>query len=157
MPDNLQKILDLQARRQRESFGLDLTNMSQEDRIEFIRWNVLALEAELHEALDEIGWKPWATSRHINREAFLGELVDAQHFLNNLYLAVGADASEVTYRYLEKSAINRDRQAGQYDGVSTKCPICRRALDDPAVTCSAVVGCTRDSVKGVIIQWGALS
>ena len=144
MTDNLNKILTMQAYRQRASFGIQFEQMTDEERIEFIRWNVLALQAELIEALDEVGWKPWASSRHINREAFLGELIDAQHFLNNLYLVIGAEAEEITFRYLDKSVTNAKRQDAAYDGVTTKCPVCFRALDDKFVLCGPKIGCTKD-------------
>lgn len=134
--DNLAKLLVIQAERQEQSFGIDFEGMDTAERVEFIHWNVTALVDELHEALAETSWKPWAKGTFLNREAFLGELVDAQHFLNNLYLIIGAESEEITFRYLEKSSINAKRQADGYDGVSTKCPVCSRALDDPAVLCT---------------------
>src|SRR5690606_25002112 len=75
-----------------ESYGLDPADLPEEERIEFIRWNVLALTDELHEALNECGWKPWATSRHVNEEAALKELIDAWHFFMNLLWAIGGRA-----------------------------------------------------------------
>lgn len=127
-------MLDLIFKRQydlqRDSFGVDPAEMSDDERIEFIRSMTLALEDELHEALGEVGWKPWATSRHVNRKAYIGELVDALHFWVNLCLAVGATADEVTDAYLEKANRNAKRQADGYDGVDGKCPTCSRALDD---------------------------
>lgn len=131
----LQDMLDEQERAQRNVHGLDLVRLTGEERIEAIRWNVLALEDELHEALAETGWKPWATSRHVNREAFLGELIDAWHFLMNLFIIADTDAEEIEQRYFAKRAKNDKRQHDGYDGVDGKCPGCHRALDDDAVKC----------------------
>lgn len=128
--------LRLQDELQQKSYGYTISEMSDKNRIEFIRWNVLALEDELHEALGETGWKPWQTSKHINREAFKGELVDALHFFLNLMLAGDITAEELLAGYLDKREKNAKRQEDGYDGVSTKCPKCKRALDDNAVLCS---------------------
>ncbi len=104
--------------------------------IDFIHWNVTAATDELHELLGEIGWKPWAKSRHINLEAARGELVDAIHFILNLALVLGLDnAAEIIERYRAKHEKNAKRQQEGYDGVSTKCLGCKRALDDAGVGC----------------------
>lgn len=123
---------------QQKSYKKDPTTLDDEERAEFIRWNVLALEDELHEALQEVGWKPWATSRHLNRDAFKGELVDAYHFFMNLMLAADIDADEFLEAYQAKRTKNAKRQAEGYDGVTGKCPHCKRALDDSAVMCGEV-------------------
>ena len=87
--------------------------------------------------LAEMGWKPWAKSRHINLEAARGEAIDALHFILNIFLALGLDdAEEIILRYNTKHDKNAKRQEEGYDGVTTKCPGCKRALDDEAVTCN---------------------
>lgn len=107
--------------------------------IQFLHWNVTALTDELHELLAEVGWKPWAKSRHINLEAARGEAIDAMHFLANIFLALGLnDADDIMNRYHEKHKKNAKRQEEGYDGVSTKCPNCHRALDDDAVGCAII-------------------
>lgn len=137
----LDLIFERQSMLQRESFGVDPHRMDEETRNQYIRDMVLAATDELHEALAEVGWKPWATSRHLNRDAFVGELVDVLHFLVNLWLAAGATAEEVEQRYMDKANRNMIRQNQGYDGVWGKCPECNRALDDPGVMCSMEEGC----------------
>ena len=107
------------------------------ERAIFVRDNVLAALDELHEALSEVGWKPWATSRHVNEEQLKGELVDVLHFFVNLCLAARMSSRELTERYFTKNERNHARQAaeGGYDGISGKCPGCHRAYDD-GVGCS---------------------
>lgn len=130
--------LKAQLELQKKSFGSDPTKLQGDERADWIRWNVLALQDELHEALQETGWKPWATSRHVNRAAYISELVDAFHFFMNLMLVVDCSAEEFLDKYAEKRKINVQRQAEGYDGVANKCRMCGRALDDPAVTCSPI-------------------
>lgn len=112
----LDEIFARQRQLQVERFT-DPARMNRTEAIEFIRWNVLALEDELHEALQEVGWKPWSTSVHLNRTEYVGELVDALHFLVNLFLVVGADAQEVYDRYVVKNRTNHRRQESGYSGV----------------------------------------
>lgn len=112
------------------------TDTDRKPAIDFIHWNVTALTDELHELLGETGWKPWAKSRHINLEAARGEAIDAMHFLANIFLVLGLnDAQDIMRRYHAKHAKNAKRQADGYDGVTTKCKGCHRALDDDAVNC----------------------
>ena len=124
---------DLQLRYNK---GKALEDFTDEERMEAIRINVLSCTSELHEALDETGWKPWATSNHMNVEAFRSELVDAWHFFMNLMLHSGMTATDLYEGYIKKNAKNHKRQDDGYDGVSTKCRGCGRALDDDAVNCS---------------------
>ena len=138
-----EKALEAQLTLQVNSFGKDPRILNNDEKLEWVRWNVLALEDELHELLAETGWKPWASSRHINREAYVGELVDAFHFMMNLMLIVDCSAEEFLTKYFEKRKINVQRQVEGYDGVSTKCKMCHRAMDDSAVKCT-ILGCEFD-------------
>jgi len=106
-----------------------------EDVTAFIQWNHKALTHEMVELESETGWKPWATKRFVNLEAARGEAIDMLHFLLNDFLVLGMDAGEVRRRYHLKHAKNAKRQEEGYDGVSTKCPGCKRALDDDGVAC----------------------
>lgn len=110
-----------------------------EELIQYIKDMVLALEDELHEMLQEIGWKPWATSRHINREGMKSELVDVFQFFMNLCFAAGMDSNELLMRHSEKLRVNYKRAEDGYDGKSTKCAWCGRALDDSYVSCELTV------------------
>lgn len=135
--DKLDNMLRQQRELQEKSMGVDFKTMSDVERIAYIKENVLALTDELHEMLGEMGWKSWATSRHINTNAAFGELIDAWHFMMNIALALmpgdmhpSAVADLFEHYYNAKRAKNAQRQVDGYDGVSTKCPKCGRALDD---------------------------
>jgi dUTPase-like protein len=131
----LSVMLAEQAKFQVQLYGKHPSEFTPEERADYVRTMVLAQADEMHEALGEVGWKPWADSSHFNREAFVGELVDAWHFFMNLLLVADVDAQEFTARYLAKLAKNYARQRDGYDGVSTKCPQCKRDVHDAGVTC----------------------
>lgn len=109
-------------------------------RMERIRTAALSLFVEVAEGLGETGWKPWATSNHLNREAFRGEMVDVLKFWMNLCLNAGITPQEIFDGFVSKHYTNMERQRVGYDGVSTKCPGCKRAYDDPATRCRPMTG-----------------
>lgn len=132
-------ILKVQEDLQKNSFGLDLRSLDGPNTIQQIKDMKLALDDELHEMMAECGWKPWASDKFINDHAMRGELIDALHFLLNLMILSGfKDWDEVEAAYLHKRGINERRQEEGYDGVSTKCPACKRAMDDDSTTCKRV-------------------
>lgn len=137
MADRLEEMLNLQENLQSGTYqgGVSPRNFSLEGKIEFIKTNVIAITDEIHEALGEVGWKPWASSKHINEEAFKAELIDAWHFFMNLWIVAGGTADELHDMYKAKREKNIQRQHEGYDGVTGKCPHCKRALDDEAVKC----------------------
>ena len=128
--DMLAHMFELQRQLQVEAFGQDPGSLEGDERIQFIKDHNLALQDELHEFLSETGWKPWASSRHVNAEAARGELVDAFHFFMNLCLVVELSAEELYERYTIKRQRNIERQQEGYDGVEGKCPQCKRSFDD---------------------------
>lgn len=116
-----------------DGFDVDPQALRGEERAEYVRWNALALIAELTEALEEVGWKPWASDRSISPELFLKELVDAFHFLVNLALVAGGELRLTPWEtgtyfadlYASKRQTNLDRQLEGYTGTD-KCPECKR-------------------------------
>jgi hypothetical protein len=105
---------------------------------DYVTENHSAAVIELSEFMQEVGWKPWATPRGwVNRDAAVGELVDVAHFLANLLCALDVSDAEWEHLYRRKQEVNRQRQlSGTYDGVSGKCPVCRRDYADVGVTCT---------------------
>lgn len=140
-PDRLAAMMETQrAFQQRVAsstlYSTDPNYVGEGKRIDEFKDMLMALQDELHEALNEIGWKPWADSRHFNTEAVQGELVDAWCFLMSLMLLAGLDAPTLYRKYMAKMTVNHKRQDEGYDGVSGKCQVCKRALDDPGVSCT---------------------
>jgi hypothetical protein len=130
----LRQMMDLQIDLQRQ-LGVDIEQMSPTELMAFVREQTLACADELHEALQETGWKTWAKNPHVNTEAFRAELIDAWQFLMNLMWVAGMTPEMLYAGHARKVAKNFDRHQANYDGVSTKCPTCRRAYDDDAVKC----------------------
>lgn len=134
--DRLGEMFELQGDLQKKAYGMHPTDIvDDEEKIQFIKDMKLALDDEMSEFMAEIGWKPWATSRHINQEAAQGELVDVFHFFMNLCMGVGMTPDELFSKYKAKRLKNIKRQEDGYDGIAGKCGVCHRALDDAAVLC----------------------
>lgn len=115
--DRLIEMIHLQAKLQtRYLDGKYPWELRGEERASYIRTHMLALEDELHEALREVGWKPWSKtpSGEMDRDDFLDEMVDAWHFFMNLLIVANCNADEFFSRYLRKNGINHDRIDGNY-------------------------------------------
>lgn len=119
---------------QQEAFGVEPDELKEDELADYLMMNATALLVEVGELMNECGWKPWAKPRGwVNRDAAVGELVDVAHFLANVACALGVTDEEWEERYRAKQAVNAQRQKDGYDGVSTKCPGCHRALDDVSI------------------------
>lgn len=111
-----------------------VSQMDDAQQSEYIAEDVLALEDELHEALDNVGWKSWAKEKGIiDRKQYLGEIVDGLFFWLNLANVAGASADEIEQIYVAKHARNMERYARGTEGYSMvegKCPGCHRDHGD---------------------------
>lgn len=139
---SLQEMLDMQLELQKVMPPFPNRSVSTDPQTicEYIKDQVIACEDELHELLGETGWKPWSSSWHVNTEAARAEWIDAWHFMMNLANRLEMTEDMIFEMYRAKHAVNEQRQTDGYDGVSSKCPICKRALDDTAVKCEIVNG-----------------
>ena len=142
-----------------QSYGSVPQRMRRAEHIQYVKDMTLAAIQELGEALNETNWKPWSvSSRGINVPAYVGELVDVWHFLMNLMLAAGydpADAADALYEgYLVKRGINEKRASEGYDDTLLKCPLCKRALDDPAVSCRVITTVDGITTNGFCVDLG---
>ena len=130
---DLAEMIAAQLRLQKEHMkDGDPQQLTGDAMADFMRWNAFALEDEIHEAMAEVGWKPWATNRSIAEDSFLGEMVDAFHFFMNMLLCALPDSPEVIAEkfktaYYKKNQINAQRQEEGYTGTN-KCPGCHRDL-----------------------------
>ena len=130
LTDMLTKQLELQV----EHMGGSPQELRGDERADFIRTMVLALEDELHEAMAETKWKPWTTDRgSIQIDPYNKEMVDAWHFFMNLLLVGNPNLScaqiarNFTRGYFEKNEVNAQRQIDGYTG--DKCPACQRETE----------------------------
>lgn len=132
----LESLFEAQRKIQILAYGKDPSDITDpQERIQFIKDMETALRMEMGEFLDETGWKPWATSNHVNEEAAQGELIDMFLFFINLCLVTNFESDAFEAKFFEKINRNLERQLAGYDGITGKCWRCKRALDDTAVTC----------------------
>lgn len=131
--DRLTRLFEMQGTLQNE-FGHDFNTMGDEALTDYISMNVLALTDELHEALANLRWKPWAKGGpgFRDRDKYAGEIADAMHFLLNLCLAARMTPDELMDRYVGKNKVNHQRISRGYDGTD-KCDACGGALDEPGI------------------------
>jgi phosphoribosyl-ATP pyrophosphohydrolase len=104
-----QRLMDVHGRAPSELTG--------DERKDYIRTHVLATTDELHEALRETAWKPWSqkTDEYThNRVYFVEELIDAWHHLMNLMLVADISADEFFNEYRRKMEINKNRKNNGY-------------------------------------------
>lgn len=112
--------------------------------IEYIRWNMLAIDDELAEVRKAISWKPWQhDDPYADRKEIVKECVDVLHFVANILCAAGATDEELDNEYLAKMQKNADRQKRGYRVLDpgVKCARCFRALDDYDVSSCLDSGC----------------
>jgi dimeric dUTPase (all-alpha-NTP-PPase superfamily) len=72
-----------------------------------------ALDDESRELREELLWKWWSKD-HLDLQNIRVEIVDQLHFWLSLALTAGLSAEEVFQAYLQKNAINHDRQEKDY-------------------------------------------
>lgn len=99
--------------------GHDLATLSPRDRATYIKEHVFAASHELHELIDTVPWKSWATYPPDTlplRAEYVKEWTDVFTFLLNLALAMGMTDLEIGEAFLAKNRVNRERAASRYDG-----------------------------------------
>jgi hypothetical protein len=97
-----------------KKLGYDFLRMDDDERIQYIKDNTLAMIDEIMETLHEIPWKPWKKNQVLNKEAYRKELVDLFHFFMNACLVMGMDGEMLYDKYLEKLEENLNRQINKY-------------------------------------------
>lgn len=134
------RLLERQRSIQQVFIGDDPGNLPDARKMAFVMETGTALIHEVVEAMNETGWKPWASSNHINREAYREELADVYIFLMNMMLIDGMTTRELAMLVDAKQAKNLKRQQQGYTGVTEKCPGCQSALDGAGIGCYRLSG-----------------
>ena len=134
----LRKTRDLQ----KNVYFIDFDEMAGDDPrrirklVEYMRWNMLAIDDELAEMRQAISWKPWQHDEpYADREEIIKEAVDVLHFVANIIVAAGGTDELLDRLYLEKMEKNKKRQIEGYKVKTSgvKCSLCYRAIDDVGV------------------------
>lgn len=134
------RLLERQRTIQKVFIGDDPGNLDPERKMAFIMETGTALIHEVVEAMNETGWKPWASSNHINVEAYGEELADVFIFLMNMMLIAGITTRDLALLVDQKQSKNLRRQSAGYTGVDEKCPGCGSALDGAGIGCYRLPG-----------------
>ncbi len=115
----------------------EMRNLPLDEFRRFFDWNYHAIQDELRETFDALGgikdgignavWKPWKKDfkeklptmtfndlSDDDKKELKMELIDIQHFLFNMMLAVGMTTDELFNFYFSKNIENRRRQENNY-------------------------------------------
>ena len=91
------------------------------DRQQFVNQNLLAIFEETVEVMRCTAYKNsdvmpfgWKKTQLWNKEEFLKELVDLDHFITNLYLVGGFTWEDRYKAYCSKNGVNHERQDKNY-------------------------------------------
>lgn len=145
--DKLEQIMKMQGELQKR-LGADFSNMTLEERAEFMRNHRGYLADEVAEALYEMpNYKLWKDYSNMSEEQVAiawqkvrMELIDSLHFFVNLLLCAGMTADEVYEMYMMKNRENHRRQDEGYtadvsyrdqavEDVMIEAPVCTVSMD----------------------------
>lgn len=116
MTDRLATLFSMQAELNRR-IGVDVTEMDDEQRVKWLLNYCRAMSQEIAELIDSTPWKWWAKYQQFDQQNCRVEVVDLFHFLISTAQVLGMSADDVYQAYLQKHAVNVQRQQ---DGYSEK-------------------------------------
>jgi len=111
--DKMDEIFDLQEKLN-SRIGVNMNEMSDEDRTKWILNYIRAMQQELAELTDSVPWKWWAKYQEFDQQNAKVEIVDLFHFLISLAQVMGMSANDVFEAYLKKNKVNHNRQDSGY-------------------------------------------
>ena len=114
--DMLQELFDMQ-RELNLRIGVDMENMTDEERQQWILQYTRALSQETAELIDSVPWKWWAKYQEFDQQNARVEIVDIMHFVISIAQCLGMSASDFHGLYTKKNEVNFQRQD---HGYSTK-------------------------------------
>lgn len=108
----LQEMFDKQKMLQNRLFNNNLPEMTPSK----LPITITSIVAELGEILEEVqDWKDWKKNpKPINKANLDTEIADVWHFIINLSLYLGYDATEIYEVFMAKNATNHTRQDNNY-------------------------------------------
>lgn len=122
--DKLEEMFKLQNQLEL-TLGYDIAVMPMKERVAFIKEYCMHMEHEMHEMLQELPYfKAWKVYPDSDFEQFrmthkaMEEWIDVLHFFLNVSLALGFDAQTMVGMFLDKNALNHNRQ---HDAAYKKC------------------------------------
>ena len=113
MPDRLDTLFEMQDSLNRR-IGVDVHNMTDEDRVKWVLNYCRAMSQEIAELTDSVPWKWWAKYQQFDKQNCCVEVVDMLHFLISLAQVLGMSADDVFNAYVKKNEVNFQRQDNGY-------------------------------------------
>jgi dimeric dUTPase (all-alpha-NTP-PPase superfamily) len=111
--DMLQQLWDKQEQLNR-MIGVDTSNLSEEQQVEWLLNYSRAMTQEIAELVDSVPWKWWAKYQEFDKQNARVEIVDLFHFLISSAQVLGMSADDVFELYTKKHQVNQDRQENGY-------------------------------------------
>ena len=112
-PDKLDEIFRMQDLLNKK-IGVDLANLSPEDKTKWALNYSRAMTQELAELVDSFPWKWWAKYQKLDEQNARVEVVDLFHFLISLAQVLGMSPDDVFAAYMKKNEVNFKRQESGY-------------------------------------------
>ena len=97
-----------------KKIGVDLANLSPEDKTRWALNYSRAMTQEIAELIDSFPWKWWAKYQKIDEQNARVEVVDLFHFLVSLAQTLGMTAQDIYDGYVKKNEVNHKRQESGY-------------------------------------------
>lgn len=111
--DKLEEIFQLQ-KQLNERIGVNLDNLDEAKKTEWLLNYVRAMQQELAELVDSVPWKWWAKYQEFDEQNAKVEIIDLFHFLISAAQVFGLSADDVYQSYLKKNKVNLERQDSGY-------------------------------------------
>ncbi|MDR1413895.1 MAG: dUTPase [Puniceicoccales bacterium] len=111
--DKLDKLFEIQ-RNFNAKIGVDVSNLNEQGKVEWILKYTRALQQETCELVDSVPWKWWAKYQKFDEQNARVEVVDLLHFLISIAQVLGMSADDVYEVYCKKNIINHRRQETGY-------------------------------------------
>lgn len=113
-PDKLEQLFDMQQQLNLR-IGVDPTNMTEEERQQWVLQYTRALSQEVAELIDSVPWKWWAKYQTFDQQNARVEIVDCMHFVISIAQCLGMTAEDFHGLYVKKNEVNFKRQDSGYD------------------------------------------
>ena len=97
-----------------KKIGVDVANLSPEDKTKWALKYSRAMTQELAELVDSFPWKWWAKYQKLDEQNARVEVVDLFHFLVSLSQTLGMTAEDIYQGYVKKNEVNLRRQETGY-------------------------------------------
>lgn len=111
--DKMDEIFALQEKLN-QRIGVNMTEMNDDDRTQWILNYIRAMQQELAELTDSVPWKWWAKYQEFDAQNAKVEIIDLFHFLISLAQVMGMTPEDVYQAYVKKNKVNHDRQESGY-------------------------------------------